>query len=179
MWKVFVKGRARKLAHSLNFAVVITLSACAGYDISLNDRLIYTPKELFTEFSLTDAALHDCVRQTVEYQKASSASQLTTLNCSGAGITTLAGLHTFSQITHLKLSTNKISSLEQLASLTKLQVLHIDENQLEDISALSLLPALKSVGLKKNPALDCSAVLSLQALRPILKISFPEHCKPR
>lgn len=161
-----------------NIVIVLTLalSACAGYDVSLNDRLIYTPKELFTDFALSDTALHDCVSQTLEYQKATSAAQLASLNCSGAGITRLDGLSTFSDITHLKLSLNKVTNIDVLASLTRLQVLHLDENQIGDVSVLSSLPELEILSVKKNSAIDCAALNSLKALRPRLKISFPGHC---
>ncbi|MFK7732523.1 MAG: leucine-rich repeat domain-containing protein [Pseudomonadales bacterium] len=172
----FVRIGAGLAKRSTLLALAIGLSACAGYDVSLNDRLIYTPKELFTDFALSDNALNNCISQTLEYQKATSAAQLTTLNCSGAGITNLAGLSTFSSITHLKLSVNKVNSIDVLASLTKLQVLHLDENQLTDISVLSALPELETLSLKKNPAIECGAVDSLKAIRPRLQISFPGHC---
>lgn len=154
----------------------LCLSACAGYDVSLNDRLIYTPKTLFTDFAIGDIALHDCVSQTLEYQKATSAAQLTTLNCSGAGIINLAGLNTFNEITHLKLSQNKLVNIEALADLTRLQVLHLDENQIADISSLSALPELNTLSLKKTPNINCVALDSLKAIRPTLQISFPKHC---
>ncbi len=172
IWKRF----ARRTIPGLVVLLTAMLSACAGYDISLNDRLIYTPKALFTDFSLADQALHDCVSQTVEYQKATSAAQLATLNCSGAGIARLTGLQTFGNITHLKLSVNSISNLDVLAGLTKLQVLHLDENQIDDVSVLSALPLLVTLSLEKNPAIDCTALDSLKALRPALNIAFPAHC---
>ncbi len=176
MLKQFARAGANKVSYVGILAFILGLSACAGYDVSLNDRLIYTPKELFTDFALNDKALHECVSQTLEYQKATSASQLTTLNCSGAGINTLSGLDTFSHITHLKLNLNKVANIDTLASLTRLQVLHLDENQLSDVSALSALPELNTLSLIKNATLDCGAAQSLKTLRPTLQISFPEHC---
>lgn len=176
MLMYFARIGARLAKRYCIIALAVGLSTCAGYDVSLNDRLIYTPKELFTDFALSDAAMHDCVRQTLEYQKATSAAQLTTLNCSGAGISSLDGLDTFSAITHLKLSVNKVTNIDELASLTRLQVLHLDENQISDISVLSTLPELHTLSVKKNPAIECAALISLKKLRPALQISFPGHC---
>ncbi|MEM8499635.1 MAG: hypothetical protein AAF542_16555 [Pseudomonadota bacterium] len=176
MLKQFAKISADLGMRCVGLAFIMALSACAGYDVSLNDRLIYTPKELYTDFAFSDSALHDCVSQTLEYQKTRSAAQLTTLNCSGAGISKLDGLSTFSDITHLKLSDNKVTNIDVLASLTRLQVLHLDENLIDDVSVLSGLPELEILSVKKNSSMNCAELDSLKVLRPTLKISFPLHC---
>ncbi len=177
MPKQRARTNARLGMRSIISVLTLALAACAGYDVSLNDRLIYTPKELFTDFSVNDAALQDCVNQTLEYQKATSAAQLATLNCSAAGIRSLDGLSTFSNITHLKLSVNKLTNIDVLAELTRLQVLHLDENKINNISVLFALPELQTLSVKKNSAIDCAALESLNKLRPTLKISSPGHCE--
>ena len=149
------------------------LSACNSYDFTVNEKLVYTPKPLFSDFDAPDRALYECLKQAIIDGKISSASQLTTLNCSHAGIEILQGLSTFTGLTQLKLSSNKILNLHPITALTLLQELYLDDNLVVDPVPLYQLRALRLLDLTGNTPLQCpgnSAFLMLESVK------LPDHC---
>jgi len=153
---------------------LLLLIACGSYDFTVNDRVIYTPEPLFTDFTVPDPALRECLRQAINRQKATSASGLSSLNCIEAGIETLAGLDTFTELEQLTLSSNNIVDISELASLTVLQVAYLDNNQIIEAVALYSLPALRLVDLSANPHLLCPAPGSLLRVEDV---NLPKHCQ--
>lgn len=150
------------------------LNACESYDFRVNDKLVYTPRPLFSDFSATDPALQQCLEQAISDGKVSNASELDTLNCSHAGVSSLDGLEVFTGISQLKLSSNTIRDISALSALTSLVVLQLDDNQIIDTTPLLELRALKQLNLAANPQMLCPASSSLITLE---QLTLPEQCK--
>lgn len=148
---------------------------CVDYRIEINDRLIYSPTPLFTDFLIADKALNNCVKQHISSEGITAASQLSNLNCGHAGIDSLLGLESFSKLEGLKLSHNQIGDLGPIVQLTLLQQLYLDNNKLSDISPLALLRTLKTIDLHGNEKLSCAHVEATLGNHEI-KIILPEQC---
>ena len=61
------------------------LASCGNldqYDITLNDRTLYTPRDLFEDYYLPDIALSNCVTQAIEHGQVYVAGGLEVLNLS-------------------------------------------------------------------------------------------------
>jgi Leucine-rich repeat (LRR) protein len=153
---------------------ILLITACGSSDFSVNDRVVYTPDPLFTDFSVPDKALRECLREAINDQKVTSANALSSLSCSDAGIETLAGLSTFTELEKLTLSSNNIVDISELSALTVLQVLYLDNNQIIDAVPLYQLPTLHLVDLSSNPHLLCPASGSLMR---VSDVTLPSHCQ--
>ena len=152
------------------------LASCGNliqYDITLNDRTLYTPKDLFEDYYLPDVALGNCVAQAIEDAQVFVAGGLEVLNCSEAGIRSLSGLSRFTGLKRLKLTDNDIRNLVELSKLTLLEELRLDGNLIVDIVPLTILPSLSLVLLSDNPALQCH---SLVRFSDQVEVMAPEHC---
>jgi Leucine-rich repeat (LRR) protein len=157
----------------VSFAVML-LAACENYDIKVNERVVYSPQPLFTDFEVPDQALRACLEQAIEDGVVTAAPRLTTLNCSHAGIADLTGLSTFTGLNSLKLSSNRVRNLVELGALTSLVDLYLDDNLVVDPVPLYELPALQVLDLSGNPNLQCpssAAFLRLEA------VTLPRHCR--
>lgn len=154
-------------------ALLTGCNALQHYDISLNDRPISGPASLFKAYELEDAALTRCVAQAIQDQNIRTASALTQLNCSDAGIQSLTGLSTFSGLTHLKLSNNEIRNLVELGQLSALQSLWLDHNTVIDPVPLKKLSRLNRLDLTGNPQLQCPKWRQSEG---IVEYRWPEHC---
>jgi len=162
----------------LSMLIASVLVGCGNldqYDITLNDRTLYTPRDLFEEYYLPDVALSNCVTQAIEDGQVFAAGGLEVLNCSEAGIKSLSGLSRFSGLKRVKLTDNGIRNLVELSKLTQLEELRLDGNQIVDIVPLTMLPSLEIVSLGDNPALQCH---SLVRFRGQVDVIAPEHCSP-
>ena len=155
------------------FAVLFLLAGCESYDFTVNDTLVYTPEPLFSDFDVPDRALYECIKQGIIDGKITSASQLTRLNCSHAGIETLHGLEIFTGLVQLKLSSNKIRNLAEISTMTVLEELYLDDNVVVDPVPLYQLRSLHLLDLSDNTTLQCpdaSAFPSIETLK------LPSHC---
>lgn len=163
-----------RLIYSLIYLATALLTACGSYDLSVNDRVVYRPDPLFQDFDVTDDALRRCLQQAIERNAISAASQLSRLDCTGAGVSSLIGLSTFTEIERLRLSSNAITDLTELRALTVLQELYLDNNQVIDAVPLYELPALYLVDLSANPGLICPTSMGLFRAETIV---LPRHCR--
>ncbi len=41
------------------------LCACQGYDVKVNDRVVYTPTPLFSDFAAADPGLKSCIERAI------------------------------------------------------------------------------------------------------------------
>ena len=154
-------------------AALFLLAGCESYDFTVNDTLVYTPKPLFSDFDVPDRALYECIKQGIIDGKITSASQLTHLNCSNAGIETLHGLEIFTGLMQLKLSSNKIRNLAKISTMTVLEELYLDDNVVIDPVPLYQLRKLRLLDLGGNTTLQCpnsSTLLTIESLK------LPNHC---
>jgi Leucine-rich repeat (LRR) protein len=150
------------------------LNGCSNYDFTINDRVVYTPDPLFTDFDVPDTALRKCIREAINDAKASAASELYSLSCTDAGVASLAGLSTFNALEELTLSSNDIADISELAALTSLHTLYLDNNRVIDPVPLYELPSLQRLDLASNPGLICPSQGSL--LR-VADLTLPRHCR--
>jgi Leucine-rich repeat (LRR) protein len=137
---------------SIVFAVSTLVSACGQYPVTLNERPLYSPPDIYNEFTLADEALKNCVRQTLLDQKITKPEQLKRLICRYAGISNLEGLNHFFALQELDLAHNNLQNTSVLAELKELHLLKLSE----------------------NPKLDCSDLAHLKQ-KNLTRI-LPEHC---
>lgn len=154
----------------------IILIGCADYRFEINDRLVYSPTPLFSDFLIKDQALNNCVKQHINSEGVSAVSQLIVLNCGHADISDLAGLERFSALEGIKLSHNNIDNIRPLAGLSQLNELYLDNNQISDIGPLALLGKLQTLDLHGNPKLACAPLKSFLNRKDLI-ITLPAHCE--
>ncbi len=152
----------------------VLLGACSSYDLTVNDRVVYTPRPLFSDYSIEDPALADCVARAIAEYKVSSAAQLQELDCPGAAVASLKGLATFTALSRIELSHNEITDLAPLSAITSLQELYLNGNRVIDPIPLYRLPALAVLDLRGNGSLRCPDQAALITLESLL---LPQHCK--
>ena len=149
-------------------------SGCGDLDFKVNDRVVYSPRPLFTEFEMADSSLQACIEQAIIDQTVTVANELRTLNCSHAGIGSLLGLEIFTGLKQLKLSSNEIRNLTPLMQLSSLEALYLDNNQVVDPVPLYELLSLNTLDLSGNSSLQCPGG---NALFRLAELSLPDHCR--
>jgi Leucine-rich repeat (LRR) protein len=154
--------------------LALVASGCADYQYTVNDKIVYTPLPLFSDYSIADSALNDCVGQIIEDQKVTRSEELESLSCSYAGITELEGVEVFSNLQAVNLQHNDITSIQILGQLPQLQQLDLSHNALTAAGGLVSLDRLRQLDLSHNPKLDCDSVDS--KLRG-LELTLPQHCR--
>jgi len=164
----------QRVARLLLALSVTLLSACQGYDFTINDKVVYSPTSLFAGFTLPDEALRTCVEQAVADGNITAPEQLAALNCSHAGIESLEGLAIFTSLASLKLSDNSIRNLVELGHLTQLRVLYLQNNAVIDPVPLNGLTQLETLDLAGNENMQCPRV---GALIQVATLTLPEHCR--
>jgi hypothetical protein len=152
---------------------LLLLTGCGSYDFKVNERVVFTPKPLFTDYEIADTALNDCIKQAIVDNKISSAAQLSVLNCSHAGIGSLAGIETFTGLSQLKLSSNQFADLSHLVPLSSLEDLYLDNNEIVNATPLYDLMSLRQVDLSGNSSLLCP---TSNALLRVEEVRLPRHC---
>ena len=138
----------------LAVATVFLLAACSRYSVSVNDREVYAPETLFTNYQLADGALGACVDQHLRTLQANSADDLAVLNCSNAGIRSVEGLEVFSRIEQLSLADNELVEIDSL-----LQLIHVEY-----------------LDLRGNSGLECEVGSQLQQVINGT-VLLPQHCE--
>ena len=154
--------------------LLVLLTGCENYDITVNERLIYGPGRIFTDFETDDAALEACLHQAIADGHINHPRQLMALNCSDAGISDLSGLAQFPSLTQIKLSNNKIRNLVELGQLRQLERVWLDHNAVVDPVPLAQLRSLSVLDLSGNAALQCPQSGLLDA---IATLTLPKHCQ--
>ncbi len=153
------------------------LFGCKNYSVSLNNKTVYTPAPLFDNYQLADAKLKGCVEQTIHDLHITKAEELTRLNCSNAGISSIEGLDKFFALTELNLANNRLTDINSLAKLGRLEVLVLKNNQIKNPAPLLNLLHIQSLDVTRNP-MTCKDLYqlskNLQDQKPDLKL--PEQC---
>jgi len=163
-----------RVIYSLVCLGLLLLSGCESYDFKVNDKVVYTPQALFRDFEAPDPALRACLEQAIDDGKITSASQLSALNCSHAGIEDLAGLASFPALKFLRLSSNNVRNLVEIGSISALEELYLDDNQVIDPVPLYPLPALRLLDLSGNSGLQCPRRGSFERVETVV---LPRHCR--
>lgn len=171
---ITTKGQRQLTVFCLSGAFCALLAGCSGYDLTVNDAVVYTPRPLFRDYELADAALAACVEQHIIDARITRSDQLEQLNCSAAGISDLDGLAAFGNLRQLKLSDNAIRNLSAIGSLAQLRGLYLDGNALLDIGIVRGFPLLQALDVSDNPALICPAPGQYPWLDGL---TLPDHCR--
>ena len=151
----------------------LLLAAGQNYDVTLNDRQVYGPARLFTDFDVADEALQRCIEQRIADENIADPLKLRALNCSNAGIASLTGLGQFAGLTQLKLSDNRIRNLVELGQLSGVESLWLDNNVVVDPVPLAQLRKLQLLDLTNNPTLQCPKASLLDY---VSNLTVPKHC---
>ena len=152
------------------------LTACRNYSFNFNERELYRPASLFTEYDIADRALSGCVTQTIKDAKVTKAADLKRLNCSSAGIQSLEGLEIFNKLEALNLTQNQLEDLSPLEQLSRLKTLILRDNAIISIEPLLSLVRLQRLDLRENEALDCNLGQQL-ATQETLTVELPTQCE--
>jgi hypothetical protein len=99
--------------------VLLILAGCENYQLTLNQRELYSPPTLFTDYQITE---------TISDQDIVRAEQLTALICTYSGIETLSGLGRFTQLETVNLANNRLKNIKPLLFLGQLQRVNISDN---------------------------------------------------
>ncbi len=156
---------------ALSFA---SLGGCQGYDFTVNDTVVYRAPTPLSGFQVSDPALQACLEQTIADLGITQARQLTSLNCSHAGIADLEGIELFTGLRALRLSSNSIANVQPLARLPDVLELYLADNQIENTAPLLQLEKLRHLDLSGNTSLACPAEAGASGIA-VLKL--PEHCR--
>jgi Leucine-rich repeat (LRR) protein len=162
-----------RLVYCLVGLAFVFLCACQGYDVKVNDRVVYTPTPLFSNFAAADPGLQSCIERAINDGVVTAPGQLSSLDCSFAGIEKLDGLATFTELKTLRLSANKVSNLDELSKIITLQEVFLDDNQIIDPTPLYQLSALRKLDLSGNAALQCPKAGRFVKSATVL---LPLHC---
>lgn len=144
--------RRSPIALILALSVGATLFGCERYAVTLNQQPIYTPPPLYSDFTVPDQALADCLKQTIADQKVVRVEQLTSLTCRHTGLTSLTGIDHFTALRELDVSHNRLREAQALARLMQLRTLKINDNP--DLQCETLAP-LTQKDLQITPPAHC------------------------
>lgn len=113
--------------------------------------------------SFSDPNLEMSIRDTLSIPSikaivVSDLSDLTVLDISQQGITSLEGLQYAVNLTQLTANSNVITELSPIAYLGHLRTLYLNDNQISDITALTYLKNLKTLYLENNRIVELSAL---------------------
>ena len=165
-----------ELARALLIVLLMSGAGCAElgqYDIKVNNVTVYEPSAPYRVSGIEDPALAACLSQSLLDIDARMATDLMALNCSDAGIQSLAGLEQFTQIQSMKLSSNDIRNLLVLARLTALNQLWLDNNDIVDPIPVLRMSHLKELNLADNARLQCP---DPKEVPRHLSLNLPDHC---
>jgi len=163
-----------RLIYCLFGLAFVLLCACQSYDVKVNDRVVYTPTPLFSDFAAADPGLRSCIERAINDGVVTAPGQLSSLDCSFAGIENLDGLAIFTELKTLRLSANKVSNLGELSKIITLQEVFLDDNQIIDPAPLYQLSALRKLDLSGNADLQCPKSGSFAKLATVI---LPSHCR--
>ncbi len=156
-------------------AILLVVASCTDYQFKINDRVVYTPAPLYTEYEIPDEALRKCVKQHVGDGAITNASQLTDLNCSHADVTSLEGIEVFTALARLKLASNAVTSVGPLATLSQLTDIYLEGNSIRSLLPLRGLAELVYLNVAGNIQLVCAELTHFEAIAKLTLLP-PRHC---
>lgn len=154
---------------------LLLLAGCAGYSYTINEREVFSPAPLFSGYEIADAALAGCVQQAIEDQRVTRAEDLRDLQCSQAGIASLAGIEVFTGLRRLGLDGNALGSVAALEALGDLSLLQLRDNRLKGFERALCGHPGRELALSGNPDFACADLERLRACGAKL-LDTPSHC---
>lgn len=138
------------------FTIALTflfLMGCDRYQVTINERQIYAPKQLFSNYQIPDSGLNSCIKQAIIDKSIQRAEDLRSINCSYAGISNLDGLKRFTGLTTINLANNRLTNIRQL----------------------TFFGQLSRLDLSGNESLACTDIETLRELLPT-ELVAPQNC---
>jgi len=174
-----VSMHRKYILNVLGVCLISLIAGCKNYSVSVNNNVVYTPPSIFKDFAIADTHLRACVEQTILDNNITKAEDLKQLNCSHAGISSLAGLEKFYAIEQLNLAENSLQSLAPLTNISKLKVLILRKNNLTNAEPLLHLLDLQEVDISENEKLACRDLkqLATNFQHGKLKLVLPKQCR--
>ncbi len=125
--------------------------------------------QCITELAIEDTALESCLRSSMNKPEGaipiSEARQVTSLICTKAEVSSLAGIEPMTGLTTLSLWESKLVDISPLAGLTALTNLQLGNNDIYDITPLAGLVNLQRLGLQNNQIHDLDSLATLTQLQ--------------
>lgn len=136
--------------------LVLTISGCDRYRITLNDATISEPKTLLKNIEVADSGLKSCIEQVIADNGIRFKEDLKRLNCSHGNV----------------------SSLEGIQQFNKIHTLNLGNNLITDITPLLFLGELAALNLEGNDRLPCKDLANLKSqMAGEQNLIAPERCK--
>jgi Leucine-rich repeat (LRR) protein len=138
------------------FTIALTflfLVGCDRYQLTINERPIYAPKQLFSDYQIPDPGLNSCIKQAIIDRSIKRGEDLRSINCSYAGIENLDGLKRFTGLTTINLANNRLTN----------------------IKPLMFFGQLSRLDLSGNESLACADIETIRELLPT-ELVAPQHC---
>lgn len=159
--------------------IIFLITGCKNYSVSVNENVVYTPPSIFKDYQLADSKLHDCVEQTIYDQHITKAEDLTRLDCSNAGITSLMGLETFFALKELSLANNQLTTIDTIGQLGRLEKLILGNNNIRNAAPLLHLLHLKQLDVKNNTQMGCKDLkqLTKNLAGQKVELTLPTQCQ--
>lgn len=142
--------------------ISLFLTACSGYQVVLNDNVLYSPRNLPPPSLLSDPNLQGCLNLQFATADNDDPRNIKLLACPSSGVQSLDGIRELPNLEQLELSDNNISDLSPLLALRNLRVLSARNNRISNINALMSLPILRFVALQGNNAIPCRQLDTLE-----------------
>ncbi len=108
--------------------------------------------------NLKELDLSACRFPTEDLALTVSSPALQSLNLSGCGLSTIAGLENAQHLVRLDLSNNTIRNLDPLSGLNELREINLSQNALTDLTALSTLSNLEKLNVSHNSLTNLSPI---------------------
>lgn len=158
---------------------ILSIVACSKYEVQVNDKLVYSPPALFSDYQVFDAALKHCLQDSIREQNVTNAKQLTELLCPAGDIQSLEGLNSFLNIHRIGMANNKISGAIDVSRFRKLEYLNIENNAIVEIAGIKQLEGIKYLNIRGNKDLDCRSVSLTPETGLLLpgELFLPKHCE--
>jgi Leucine-rich repeat (LRR) protein len=125
--------------------MVVLLSGCANYAVTLNNKSIITPTVLYQTKKIIDNAFNECVEQTIIDQQIKDPQTLRTIDCGHAGIEKLDGIQQFAALSEVRFQNNNLTSLTPLFFLDELTLVDLHNNTNIDCADLRQLRGRDSI----------------------------------
>lgn len=160
----------RFLELSTLVTIILSISGCQNYSLSVNDNEIYTPPILFSDYTIDDPSLSFCIKKTIQEQGVTIAEDLEILICAEKGIISLSGIEQFPSLKTLGISNNSVTDIADLALIKQLEKVDLSNNNIISAKPLMHFQHLMTIDLRGNNQLVC---IKLPASSETL---MPQHC---
>ncbi len=132
-----------------------------------------TPSAIDHEKSYSSSALSNCISANRNQQKVKFPSQLTSLDCTSYGISSLTGIEDLTNLQVLILDQNPVADLGPVASLLNLEVLSLVGTDVTSLMEIAALDHVRSINVSGTAVTSLDHVVDFPNLENITALSAP------